>query len=255
MELKHSGKAPKAAKDLLITVFVSNATVAAAAEFVNTTLGCDLQVTPAAAEKGLHTYRFDGKLNLAVIGIGNPVDESEGLRKGCHNAVNLANDHNFTKMALAYPVAQEKPELVSALAEAIPLSNYQFLKYKSKKEVNSLASATVISGLKDGAKLVERAQKITTATMIARDLVNEPVITLTAEALSQRATDLGKEYGFGVEVFNKQKIKTLKMGGLLAVNYGSISPPTFTVLEWKPAKAKNKKPVVLVGKGPTAWIP
>ena len=39
------------------------------------------------------------------------------------------------------------------------------------------------------------------------------------------------------------------MGGLLAVNKGSIDPPTFSILEWKPAKAKNKKPIILVGKG------
>ena len=39
------------------------------------------------------------------------------------------------------------------------------------------------------------------------------------------------------------------MGGLLAVNLGSKHPPTFSILEWKPAKAKNKKPIVLVGKG------
>jgi leucyl aminopeptidase len=39
------------------------------------------------------------------------------------------------------------------------------------------------------------------------------------------------------------------MGGLLAVNQGSPQPPTFTVLEYKPANAKNKKPIVLIGKG------
>jgi len=39
------------------------------------------------------------------------------------------------------------------------------------------------------------------------------------------------------------------MGGLLAVNQGSIDPPTFSVLKWEPADARNKKPIVLVGKG------
>ncbi|MGB0424733.1 MAG: leucyl aminopeptidase family protein, partial [Flavobacteriales bacterium] len=35
----------------------------------------------------------------------------------------------------------------------------------------------------------------------------------------------------------------------LAVNKGSIDPPTFSILEWKPKNAVNKKPIVLVGKG------
>jgi leucyl aminopeptidase len=39
------------------------------------------------------------------------------------------------------------------------------------------------------------------------------------------------------------------MGGLLAVNQGSLNPPTFTVMEWKPRRPVNKHPLVLVGKG------
>jgi len=39
------------------------------------------------------------------------------------------------------------------------------------------------------------------------------------------------------------------MGGLLAVNKGSIDPPTFSVMEWKPKNRLNKNPYVFVGKG------
>ncbi|MCH8287208.1 peptidase M17, partial [candidate division KSB1 bacterium] len=39
------------------------------------------------------------------------------------------------------------------------------------------------------------------------------------------------------------------MGGLLAVNLGSLTPPRFNILEYKPSNAKNSKPLVFVGKG------
>jgi leucyl aminopeptidase len=39
------------------------------------------------------------------------------------------------------------------------------------------------------------------------------------------------------------------MGGLLAVNRGSVQEPTFNILTYKPKNAKNKQPIVLVGKG------
>jgi leucyl aminopeptidase len=39
------------------------------------------------------------------------------------------------------------------------------------------------------------------------------------------------------------------MGGLLAVNKGSVDPPVFCILEWQPENHVNKKPIVLVGKG------
>jgi leucyl aminopeptidase len=39
------------------------------------------------------------------------------------------------------------------------------------------------------------------------------------------------------------------MGGLLAVNKGSVDPPVFCILEWHPEKSVNSNPIILVGKG------
>src|SRR5665647_3434858 len=61
--------------------------------------------------------------------------------------------------------------------------------------------------------------------------------------------EMGKVAGFSTDIYHKDKIEALKMGGLLAVNLGSIDPPTFSVMEWKPTDARNTKPIVLVGKG------
>jgi leucyl aminopeptidase len=79
--------------------------------------------------------------------------------------------------------------------------------------------------------------------------VNEPLSYLTAQTLSKEIEALGSKNGFKVEVFNKKKIEALKMGGILAVNRGSQDPPTFSILEYKSAQAKNSEPIVLVGKG------
>jgi leucyl aminopeptidase len=98
-------------------------------------------------------------------------------------------------------------------------------------------------------KTLSELSCIVKATCIARDLVNEPVNFLSAEQLSKEIVKLGKDAGFKTEVFNKAKIESLGMGGLLNVNRGSKQPPTFTILEYQPAKAINKKPFVLVGKG------
>jgi leucyl aminopeptidase len=86
-------------------------------------------------------------------------------------------------------------------------------------------------------------------TVFARDLVNTPVIDLTATDLANEAKAAGKRHGFSVEVLEKKQIESLKMGGLLAVNYGSTEPPVFIIMEHKPAGATNEKPIVLVGKG------
>ena len=143
-----------------------------------------------------------------------------------------------------------KENRVIEFVEGMALGNYQFLKYfKDKKEkTNCLKEIRLEPGLISPQALKE-LKAVLEATCNARDLVNEPQSYLSARRLANEIVGFGKKYGFKVDVFDKKKIERLKMGGVLAVNKGSIAPPTFSVLEWKPAKAKNKKPIVLVGKG------
>lgn len=137
-----------------------------------------------------------------------------------------------------------------AFAEGLALSNYQFLKYFEDvdKRKNSLTRAEIIQ--KDlSQEDIDRLNASVHANFEARTLVNEPLSYLTAEQLSREVERLGKENGFRVEVFNKKKIESLKMGGLLAVNIGAVEPPTFNIMEYKPENPVNSKPFVLVGKG------
>ncbi len=138
-------------------------------------------------------------------------------------------------------------DLTVPFIEGIALSNYQFLKYFSDKKTNTLTSIEVVGAIK--AATIEEIQNTVAATNYAKDLVNEPQSFLTATQIAKEIKTLGKEAGFNVEVLSKTKIEALKMGGILAVNKGSVEPPTFSILEWKPKNAKNKKPIVLVGKG------
>ena len=141
-------------------------------------------------------------------------------------------------------------DAVMALAEGMALANYQFLKYKStaKKETHSLEEIT-ISSKKISKSAFHRLTIVVEATCKARDLVNEPQSFLNATVFAAELNALCKKAGIKCQVFDKRKIKELKMGGLLAVNLGSPQPPTFTVMEWKPKHAVNKKPYVLIGKG------
>lgn len=137
-----------------------------------------------------------------------------------------------------------------AFSEGLALANYQFLKYKTEKVkiTSSLKKINILDASVSDAQITE-LQHVVDATLFTRDLVNEPVSFLSAPQLSKEIEKLGKQAGFKVEVLSKAKIEALKMGGLLAVNKGSVQPPTFTILEWKPKNATNKKPIVLVGKG------
>jgi leucyl aminopeptidase len=87
------------------------------------------------------------------------------------------------------------------------------------------------------------------ATMVARNLVNQPVNYLNAHQLAEEIKTLGHDSGAKVEVFTKTKIEALKMGGLLAVNKGSIDPPSFSIFTYRPKNAVNEQPLIFIGKG------
>ena len=145
---------------------------------------------------------------------------------------------------------ESKPEESVAFAEGMALANYQFLKYKkdSAEKLNSLNSVYINSKNVEQ-KAVDELNIIIDSTNKCRNLVNEPVAYLNAVNLSEEIETFGKQSGAKVEIFNKKKIEALKMGGLLAVNKGSVDPPTFSIIEWKPDKTINEKPYVFVGKG------
>lgn len=131
-------------------------------------------------------------------------------------------------------------------AEGMAYANYQFLKYFSDKKENTCKTIKIVGA---NNKELEELNGLIKAIYHTRDLVNEPQSFLDAVQISKEIKKLGKEAGFKAEVMGKTKIESLKMGGLLAVNKGSLTPPTFSTLEWKPKNAKNKKPIVFVGKG------
>lgn len=135
------------------------------------------------------------------------------------------------------------------VAEGLSLSSYQFLPYFSDaaKRKSKLEAIFLSDEVSD--KKVKELESILKAVFWVRDRVNEPVSHLNSTQLAQHIEVLGKEAGFQVQILEKTQIESLKMGGLLAVNKGSIDPPTFTIAEYKPAKPVNKKPIVLVGKG------
>jgi len=152
--------------------------------------------------------------------------------------------------SVAVTAAGVEPETTLAFIEGAALGSYRFDKYFSLKNGKGHSLKEVLLAdreISDGS--IAELNILVDAVFKARDLVNEPANKLSASQLSQYMQQMGKDSGLKVEVFNKKKIESLKMGGLLSVNLGSSEPPTFTVLEHKPENPVNEKPVVLVGKG------
>lgn len=195
-------------------------------------------------------FLFDSLGRIAAVIIPSATDSlndrKETIRRRAARVAAKLQEEQIYKVSLAD--LSGEPQLLMALAEGLALASYSFLKYKTDKKDRPELEIAIVSDKISQAEITT-LKNLLKAVFLTRDLVNEPVGYLSAEKLGELILETAQDYGFSAQVFNKKKIESLKMGGLLAVNKGSIDPPTFSVLEWKPAKTVNSKPIVLVGKG------
>jgi leucyl aminopeptidase len=177
---------------------------------------------------------------------GNELKEE--LRKAGSKLKAVFNKNHIKKVILK--IVKVTEEEVYSFLEGIVLSHYTFTKYFENKEDKSNKLEEILVHSKElTEEKIEELKHICDSVYFARTLVNEPLSYLNAKKLADEIKAASKEAGFSLEVLGKKQIESLKMGGLLAVNQGSDTPPNFSILTWKPENAKNKQPIILVGKG------
>ena len=166
---------------------------------------------------------------------------------GVGNLSNFLADVAVAKRDVAWRVAQ----LVEVTSDAA----YRFDHMKSKPaDPYALSTLTINvpqkadtaqgeTGLRQGLALAAGMQ-------LAKDLGNLPPNVCTPTYLAEEAGRLSKNYGFQLEVLEREDMEKLKMGALLGVARGSRQPPKLIVLQHNKGP-KDQKPIVLVGKGIT----
>jgi len=192
--------------------------------------------------------RYTTQHIVVLIRESELTEQLEKTRKHGAKAYTIFNEHNVEVAGVQDLINQQ--ELMQAFLEGFILGSYEFNKYKSSKEEDktNVSTLKIISNSLNK-ELIKETENLCNAVFVARDLINEPVITLNSVAFADIAIAKSKKYDFKCTVFGKEEIEKLGMGGLLAINRGSIDPPRFIILEWHPENATNNKPIALVGKG------
>ena len=201
---------------------------------------------------------------VAFVGVGKiskDIVNNELLEKmriaGGHIAA-LVKKSRAEKICVILPEVSTKVlqnKGVRGLTEGIILGEYSFTKYKTDEETKEKTTAVKeirfyakqhLSSLRREAA---QAHRDALAACHARDMANEPGNGWTAESFARYARELATRYDLHCTVFNKKQLTKMNMGGILAVNRGSNTPPQMIVVEYR---AKKKSPtVLLVGKGLT----
>ena len=196
---------------------------------------------------------------VILLGIGAPTDLTpKEFFKAIVSASNELSNINFTK--IIFPINQFVNKLITeqaateylvrALADQGYIINSLKTQNKSKPanfqvylHTNKPATKEIKQGLKNG-------QAISKGVRLTKDLGNSPPNICTPTYLANSAKKLAREYKMKVTVLEQKQIEKLKMGSFLAVSKGSREAPKFIIIEHNKGP-KNKKPIVLVGKGIT----
>jgi leucyl aminopeptidase len=142
-------------------------------------------------------------------------------------------------------------EAAQAVTEGAVLARYRYTVLQTAPKNTALAALGVDIAGADESRVqnsVEAGLVAARATVVARDLANTPPGHLTAADLGAVAEQLGAEYGFSVELFDKEALIALGCGGLLGVNQGSVEEPRMIKLSYRPPGEPSGH-LGLVGKG------
>ncbi|MBM3213908.1 leucyl aminopeptidase [Candidatus Poribacteria bacterium] len=194
---------------------------------------------------------------VLLIGLG-PRDEvtAEGLRRASGNALRHLRGLGLGSAGsvLHSGVPGTGESVGQALAEGALLGLYEFCEYRSpdpKRPPKRLASMSLLDAdpgrreeLKRGTAIGEA---IARATIIARDLSNEPPNRLPPAVLADRVSALAQSAGVACTVLGPEQLREQGFNTILAVGQGSANPPALIVLEHN--ANLDEAPLVYVGKG------
>ena len=172
---------------------------------------------------------------------------NEKLRKAGDRMQGFLNEHRLENVTVSGP--GDDPEATLAYCEGMILGSYRFLKYKTRPDVTNTLNTIGVVSVEPKETAIGRLRALAEGVFFARTLINEPNSYLSAKVFGRELAKMGRTCGIDVEVMNRNKLEALQMGGILGVNKGSAEPPVMVVMEYKPARPRNKKPYVLIGKG------
>lgn len=192
---------------------------------------------------------------LLLVGLGKREDFSINKLRELSSLIvqkakNIFNVKTVVSMLHGAGCAGFEPyDCGKAIAEGLMIGGYEFANYKSSKQ-KGIKEFTIAEC--DSQKFAEAKDGFARGLLIgdtinfARDLVNEPAEKVTPEYLANLASELNLDE---VKIYEKIDIVNMQMGAFAAVGQGSVNPPKFIHMEYKPSKAKKK--IVLIGKGIT----
>lgn len=191
------------------------------------------------------------RLSVVLIGAG---DRGSVTKEVCRQVgasfVTSASESQIASLVVPEGLGElTASEIAESVCIGVRLGGYRFDRYRSKPKPPTLSTIVLASRepLEEG---IDRAEVITRAVVFARDLINSSAREVTPATLSDALSQfVGTRPHVSVEIWDDERLRVEKMGGILGVGQGSDkSPRLFRATYDSPGATTH---IVLVGKGVT----
>ena len=223
----------------------------------------DGEVTGKRGEMTLmHTMGKISPARVLVAGLGSQDDfDAEVVRRVSSEALRYLRRRGICKavtIAHGAGIGGLSPqESGMAVSEGSILGLYRFDRYHTNgddgdsdfegltiAELDEARAAEISAGVSKGQAMAE-------ATMIARNLVNEPANIMTPTTMAEIARGVAEANGLGFEVLDNADMREKGMGAFLGVAQGSEEPAKLIILTYEGDPGNPGNNLGLIGKGIT----
>ena len=209
---------------------------------------------------------FKSPTHLLLVGVGEEKSfDYEGVRSAAALSIKQLKAHGQTEMELFGESLKMKntgdwERLAQALSEGLSMACYQCNELKKqgkeereaqKKEIKEVFCSFPKEVAEPAQKGLRQGEILGAGVNFARKISNYPGNLMSPAILAEEVLKKTKDTKIQTEVWDKNRLKKEKMGGLLGVSLGSSEEPRFILMKYMGAQDASKKPVVLVGKGLT----
>jgi len=214
------------------------------------------------------TIPLEGKIKrLLVLGLGKrEAADLDNLRWAAANVAKAAREAKLTDATLYVQAdwpgdsASASTTIFQAIAEGLVLGDFVYDEFKKPSDNETAQPAVparfaILESQRGQHAAAQSAIKIGTivgaANNYTRRLSCQPANVINPTTLIAEARALATRTGLKLRIIGAAEAQRLGMGGLVAVGQGSPTPSALILLEHRPAAARGKKPIALVGKAVT----
>ena len=208
----------------------------------------------AAAVAETFVSEGDGARRLLLVGLGARRDDEALFEKvgGALTAKLLTSGE--TRLVVDLGGLNLRGEAAARIGFGAAARAWRHDVYRTKlsRKAKPTLEEVVIVGAGEGADAEwARRSALLDGISLTRELVTEPANIIYPESFVERCRAAMEGLGIEFEILDEHQMRDLGMGALLGVAQGSARPPRLLAMRWNGAGDRNRKAVVLVGKGIT----